>query len=299
MRQTPDLHEVASIIKETAALEVLPKFRSLRETEIGEKASGEIVTSADIACEQVLERRLKDCVPEAIFVGEESCGLDSIRLDRSLRAESFWLVDPVDGTSNFAAGKETFAVMVSFVRGGEICAGWIYIPLQDKILMAESGSGSWSGERRLRVGSLRFPASPSRDTASTRASGSACRDKPPRPDKSPRGMISAGRYVPPDLRVHFRAAAAQLQCLPTLRCAGAEYVRLLEKEADFCLFTKLLPWDHGAGVLLAQEAGATILCADRTSWKPGKHASYLLAASSRQLWNYLEKLFDPGRSADR
>ncbi len=118
---------VESAMQEVIREEILPRFNALADLEIIEKSPGEIVTEADREAEAALT-----CLLQAILdipvVGEEATAADpslSIEIDRS---KAVWLLDPIDGTSNFVAGSDQFATLVALVEGGATTASWILSP---------------------------------------------------------------------------------------------------------------------------------------------------------------------------
>jgi fructose-1,6-bisphosphatase/inositol monophosphatase family enzyme len=116
---------VQRFVEEIAAEEIVPRFRCLADHEVQAKKGGEIVTAADIASEARLTRLLQDHLPGSHVVGEEGTSERPEVLDLLQGEDPVWLVDPVDGTANFAAGRPTFAVMVALVEKGAIRASWI------------------------------------------------------------------------------------------------------------------------------------------------------------------------------
>ena len=110
-----------------------------------EKGPGDLVTVADEESERQLTRRLMELVPNSAVIGEEAVAADQKVLDRIFDDVPVWIIDPVDGTSNFAAGKPAFGVIVAYARRGETLAGWIHDPLGKRTAVAMKGEGAWSG----------------------------------------------------------------------------------------------------------------------------------------------------------
>ncbi len=226
-----DADRVTRLIEDTAAAEITPRFNRLAAGDIREKAPGELVTIADEAVEARLSPLLMALVPGSIVLGEEAASADRALFDHLLGDRPVWIVDPVDGTSNFAEGRPAFALIVALVAGGRIQAGWIHEPMAGRTATAVAGEGAWLGSRRLRVAAA--PADPA-DMA---------------------GVLLAGHYGVPRLRRQVEQRRGRVRALRSLRSAGLEYLRLATGEMHFSLFTKLMPWDHAAGVLVHSEAG--------------------------------------------
>ncbi|MCH6587599.1 MAG: inositol monophosphatase [Proteobacteria bacterium] len=259
-----DLDTVATILEEVAAEEVLPRFRKLRDHEVRAKEGGELVTVADLAAEAQIERRLRDLLPGARFVGEEAVAEDPGLLDL-LESEDdwIWVVDPIDGTGNFAGGTPVFAVMAGLVRGGETAAAWIHDPVGGRTATAERGAGAWLNRRRLTLAA-------------------------PPPVEALRGTLHAGTFAPPAMVRQVQARRARVGAIKSLRCAGWEYLRLATGEMQFSLFTKLKPWDHVPGALIYREAGGLARTLDGAPYGARSHrAPGLLLAPDEASWQWL------------
>jgi len=276
-----DPETVTRFVEETAAEEIMPRFRRLADHEVREKTGGELVTAADIASEARLTRLLEDHLPGSRAVGEEATAERPEVMELVRSADPVWLIDPVDGTGNFAAGRRTFAVMVALIQNGVVLASWIHEPSLGRTAVAESGGGAWIGDVRLRAAS----AVPLSDM---------------------RGTLHAGSFGTPELRRRIQDVRESLGAIPSLRCAGAEYVRLAvgkmhynlfssaageDKavgEVHYCLFTKMMPWDHAPGVLLFTEAGGRARTFDRQVYDPSRRDSPgLLMAPDEASWEAL------------
>src|SRR5687768_12192806 len=109
----PDLiTRVGDAMREASATEIEPRWTQLRDGDVRSKSPGELVTVADEAAERLLTARLRDLTPSIPVVGEEACAANPGLL-ADLAGASAWLVDPVDGTSNFIDGGTDWSVMVA------------------------------------------------------------------------------------------------------------------------------------------------------------------------------------------
>ena len=260
----PNVDRVTALIAETAAQEVMPRFRMLEAHEVQEKSAGELVTVVDVAVEKRLTAALSELLPGSLVVGEEAVAAAPELLDELAAHESYaWIIDPVDGTGNFAKGREPFAVMVALVRGAEALAGWIHDPCSGRTAAGELGGGTFIDGTRQAVSGTREVA-------------------------EMRGTLHANQYGPPELKSRVQAAKETLNPLKSLHCAGHEYLRMIAGETDYSLFTRTKPWDHVAGVLLHQEAGGYDRLLDGKSYLPSDYAaSGLLLAPSEEGWHAL------------
>ena len=228
MRPDPEL--VTEIIRETAATEILPRFQRLAAHDISEKSPGDLVTIADTESEKVLSRRLSDLLPGSVAIGEEGVAANPETMRLISEDNPVWIIDPVDGTHNFAHGKACFAVIVCLVQKGQTVAGWIHDPIANSTLYAEHGAGAWDSSQRLSL----QPAKPI-----AQMTGSLKR--------SQRHQIadrqSGGETGLPSIIKRYR-------------CVGREYMDLARGKLDFAAYSGTLkPWDHAAGILIYRESG--------------------------------------------
>lgn len=257
---TPDIAAIAGLIREIAGEHILPRFERLEGGDIRRKASGELVTIADLEAESALAPRLEALLPGSLVVGEEATAHDPAVLGRLAGQERIWLIDPVDGTANFAAGLPLFAVMVALVWNGETVAGWIHDPVKEVMATAEAGAGAWSDGRRLAVG--RGPGY---------------------------GNFLLERRL---------AGRSPLVTEPFgFRCAGQEYLALAAGRARAALYQRLMPWDHAAGVLLHREAGGWSGLLDGTPYSARRHEGGLLLAPDEAAWHGLRAALNPQGSS--
>ncbi|MEU4472191.1 inositol monophosphatase [Micromonospora sp. NPDC023888] len=254
------LDDVGDLLREAADQVVLPLFRKLDDADVSEKAPGEVVTVADRRAEELLSAGLRRLRPGSKVVGEEGVA-DDPELLRHLRdAGDVWLVDPVDGTANFAAGRRPFALMVSLLTDGQPVAGWILDPLADTL------AAGWVDEGTLLNG---------RPVAGTIS-------VPPRGELRGAAMT---RFLPPETRDRVRAGGRQLgELLPGQHCAGREYLDILTGEQQFVLFWRTLPWDHAPGTVLVRAAGGVARRFDGVDYHPADDGRGLLVAVNEQVW---------------
>ena len=120
--------QVTQVLQEAAATEILPRYRNLRAKDISDKGKGELVTAADHACEAFLAARLPTLLPGSLLIGEESVAANPNLLETLQGDQPVWVVDPLDGTRNFANGDGPFAIMACLLHRGETLAAWIHNP---------------------------------------------------------------------------------------------------------------------------------------------------------------------------
>ena len=152
MRKSLDFDRVGEILREAADTLVCPRFRRLDEAAISIKShQNDLVTIADLEAEIFLTRELTALLPGSRALGEEAVYQDPSSKAVLDTDAPVWIIDPVDGTANFARGSTAFGIIVALVRDRRTVAGWIYDPLQQRLFTAEAGAGTWSGGQRLTV----------------------------------------------------------------------------------------------------------------------------------------------------
>jgi len=257
----PDLLDaVEDLLRRTAAEIVLPRFRS-PETARFEKRPGDWVTDADLESEAALTAQLSRLLPGSTVVGEEAVHADPTVLQRLGSDGPVWLVDPVDGTANFAAGRAPFALIVALVASGTTTHGWIYLPLEDRMLRTRAGAGI-----RLDHGH--------RHRSESDAGGL-------------RGIVPLHALPAAEAAaIRERSSAGLADLVPTMGCAGAEYPAVLDGRVDFVLFTGSMPWDHAAGALALAESGGRAAYLDGQPYTVlDESRRALLIARTQQVWD--------------
>lgn len=249
---------VVALMRTVAAQVVMPRYRNLAQHEVIEKAADDLVTIADRESEERLTEGLAKLLPEAGIVGEEAVAADA-RVLHNLGNGLNWIIDPIDGTGNFAAGHPPFGIMVGLVDNGIVQAGWILDPLSGRLCCAALGQGATiDGEK-----------------VTARPTGA--------------GLPVAGislLFADPETRVRLKARAeGQLQMADIPRCAAEQYPRIVLGVNDLAVFERTLPWDHAPGALFVNEAGGKVARPDGSAYvigaDPGKG---LLAACSPAMW---------------
>jgi fructose-1,6-bisphosphatase/inositol monophosphatase family enzyme len=261
----PSLDQVSRLIADVAATEVMPRFRKLEPGHVIEKAAGDLVTIADRAAEERLTAALHELMPGSTVVGEEAVAADAALLDRLLGEQHVWIIDPIDGTTNFIEGRNEFAVMVCLARKGELVASWIHRPVTGATAVAEAGGGAWIDGERVHL------------------------SEPPDMAAQMTGTLLAGTYGDKHYNKRLQQRRDRVQAVRSSHSAAIEYWRLLTGDLHFSVFTKLMPWDHAPGVLLHREAGGHAAYIDRgDSYVPADIARPgLLAAPDPDAWRKL------------
>jgi len=264
-----DVLRLAEILREAAQAEILPRWRRLTPDMVRTKSNpADLVTEADEASERLIRRLVAAELPAATFIGEEGVAADPGLLEKLADADHAVVVDPVDGTGNFAAGLPLFAVMAAVVVKGEPVIGMIYDPFADDVVMAERGGGAQA--RAF-------------DGTTTRLHVAS-----PAPLAEMIGAASLS-YLPRATRAAVYPNLAKLRTSSAYRCAGEEYRIFAAGHLHFLFHSKLMPWDHLAGTLIATEAGAHVARLDGSPYWPGRTDDRLLVAVDRPSWDVLRR----------
>ena len=183
--------------------------------------------------------------------------LDSVR--------PVWVIDPVDGTANFAAGNTPFAVMVCLVERGQTRAGWIYDPVEDTLLEAQQGAGAFLNGERLQF------------TAPTALAADI------------HGALST-KYLPEAMRPYALKGAESLGRTGSSGCAAYDYRALARGDYSFSFYYRTMIWDHAPGTLVVEEMGGVVARYDGSPYRPASDATGLISASDPDTWHTVRGL---------
>ena len=209
---------------------LLKDFGEVENLQVSTKGPGDFVSRADRNAEYLIKEALMEARPTYGFLGEEG---DEIEGEDPTRR---WIVDPLDGTTNYLHGMPHWAVSIALEHKGEIVIGVIYDPVKDELFYAEKGDGAWMNEKRLRVSGR------SRMIESVFSTG----------------LPFAGRG---DLPETLQDLARLLPTCAGLRRWGAASLDLAYVAAgryDGFWERRLNSWDMAAGLIIVREAGGIV-----------------------------------------
>lgn len=236
-----------------AALRAGDVLRSWSERfTITEKGPANLVTEADFAAQQAIHELISGRYPDHNFLGEEG-------LNETHHASPFrWVIDPLDGTSNYAHRFPYYAVSIGLECNGELACGVIYDPTRDELFWSVKDEGAWVNETQL-------------TTSSNHTLSQA--------------MLMAS--LPVAVRAHhpavnrFLKAVAKAQTVQRSGSAALNLAYIAAGRLDGFWSTSLMPWDMAAGVLLVREAGGVVTQVDGGPFR--LEGPSLLAANSEKL----------------
>ncbi|MGB0671678.1 MAG: inositol monophosphatase family protein [Rhodospirillales bacterium] len=261
------LFDILRSVSETA---ILPRFRRLSDDQVRAKGhADDLVTVADIESEDLLTQALTALLPGSRVIGEEAAAENSAVLLELQSDAPVWIIDPVDGTYNFAHGNERFCVIVALVLRGETLAGWLHDPLNDRTAWSLRGEGAWMTRHGAEM-----------ETQALRVADE-------KPIQAMRGSLS--RNLSEKVRGWSKPRPAGIV---RYRCIGHEYMDLAAGEIDFGRYGgRLKPWDHAAGALLVTEAGGRAAFPDGKPYRPQGALDKTLFVAPADSWVSLRDVF--------
>lgn len=258
-------------MRRAAEAEILPRFLGVTAEGIRTKtAPDDLVTDADTGAERRLTEAFSARFPQALIVGEEAISADPALLPRLAEADLAVVIDPVDGTWNFAHGVSLFGMIVAIVSGGETVAGLIHYPLTGDFLVARPGQGAWHIAR---------------DGARTRLSVA-----PPTPVSDMHGFVPLHMF-PREDQPAYAQGQLHFARTTTWRCSAFEYRAVATGAMSFSLNAELKPWDHAAGVLIHHEAGGYSALLNGEAYRPVMTRGRLLLAPDAESWEAIARSF--------
>ena len=258
---------IIDAVREAARTEVMPRFRKLVPSQIEAKSSAtDLVTEADQAMEERLQSAFEELLPGVAFVGEESVASEPELIAALDRGEDAIILDPIDGTWNFAHGLATFGTLLAVADSQGTAFGLLYDPVLDDWVWAARGEGTH------RKDGARFQASSvveRRDFA-----GSF-------------GIVGA---TEPEI-AHVAQLLPSFRAIAETRASIWDYWLLSEGHLSFSVSRGLNPWDHAAGALALTEAGGVARLSDGTEYSPRAREGRMIAACNDTAWNEVQNAF--------
>lgn len=232
-------HSSLITIMEKAARKAAPRLRrdfgEVEALQVSRKGPADFVSAADNAAEQTIREVLMQARPDWGYVMEE------IGEKKGQNARFRWIVDPLDGTTNFLHGVPHFAISIAVEdaeagQGGEIVAGLVYQPLTDESFWAEKGKGAWLHDRRLRVSARRELSEALIAT----------------------GIPFMGHGDLPEFQKVLGAVAPEVAGIRRFGSAALDLAWVAAGRFDGFWESGLKLWDVAAGMLLVREAGGFV-----------------------------------------
>lgn len=235
----------------------------LGRAQVTAKAPADLVTEADFAAQQRIRDIIEREFPTHNFLGEEDDASTAANSDSPYR----WLVDPLDGTTNYVHGLPYFCVSVAVEHLGKVVAGVVFDPVHDDCFRAGAGQGAYRGAQRIQVSDVRRLS----DALVVTGFG-------PRPD---RDSAEVRRFL---------AIIGACQAVRRMGAAALNMCHLAAGHFDAYWASSVKTWDVAAGLLIIREAGGLVTGLDGGDFDLAKPR--LLAAATPQLHEEVLRLFD-------
>ena len=229
MAQSPAMNVMRAAV-EKAGRALRRDFGEIENLQVSRKGQGDFVTNADLRAEKILFEELSEARPGYGFLLEEKGEVAGSDLSHR------WIIDPLDGTTNFMHGIPHFAISVALERDGTLVAGIVYNPITDEMFYGERGQGAFGPTGRLRVAG--------RDKLSEAVL--AC--------GAPHGK-RAGRD---EFMTEMNTLLPQIAGLRRFGAAALDLAYVAAGRFDGFFERGLAPWDMAAGIVLMREAGGLV-----------------------------------------
>lgn len=263
---TSELAFLGAVLADAARTQIMPRFARLSGVDRRQKTSAfDIVTEADEAAEAAILSALRARHGDAAaYVGEEAAGRDPALLASIAMADLAFIVDPLDGTKNFASGLPLFGVMAAVTVAGEVVAAAIHDPVRADTAFAMKGGGAWmesaGGERTVLQVAQPVPVGEMECVVGT-------------------------NFLPEPLRTQVNSRLSRLGMSTWFRCAAHEYRLVAAGHVHPVFYNRLMPWDHAAGWLLHREAGGYSGHFDGSAYRPSHTTGGLVCAPDQRSFN--------------
>tara|TARA_B100001027_G_scaffold131392_1_gene90992 strand:+ start:17512 stop:18294 length:783 start_codon:yes stop_codon:yes gene_type:complete len=225
---SPDINILEKVCHKVSKI-IVRDFGEIEKLQVSKKGPGDFVTKTDRKVEKIIIEELEKARPNYGFIAEETG-------KKKTNSQYNWIIDPIDGTSNFMHGIPHFAISIALEKNDEIISGIIFDPIKNEIFYAEKGRGSYLNNKRIRVSSRRnFDE-------------------------------IIGLYgCPPFKKVEknkifdqIKKASLSIHKLRNYGSASLDFAYVASGRADFAWYDHLNYWDFAAGKIILLEAGGAI-----------------------------------------
>ncbi len=270
-----------SIVRRAGQEIVMPNFRQLSAADVETKSSvTDLVTIADKASETFITQEIQLAFPDWEIVGEEAVAEDTSTTDKIATADTCVIIDPIDGTWNYAHGLSDFGIILAVVVKGITRFGLLYDPVNDDWIYANLGEGAFF--QRTALNEKRQHQTPSQAPLALKITAEPDLDKLT-------GIMSVNAYKG-QKKQDFALKASRFVRINNMPSCPA-YRQIAQGHFNFSLTYKMLPWDHAAGVLIHTEAGGICRTLDGQEYNPAMLEGEMLAAQSEEQWQALAEWF--------
>ena len=225
---SPEINILEKICTKVSKI-IIRDFGEIEKLQVSKKGPGDFVTKTDKKVESIIIEELEKARPNYGFIAEES--------GQNINESEFnWVIDPIDGTSNFMHGIPHFAVSIALEKKGEVISGIICDPIKNETFYAEKGRGSYVNNRRIRVSS--------RKNLEEIIGLYGC---------PPMAKVKENKFFD-----QIQRASIDIHKLRNYGSAALDFAYVASGRADFAWYEHLKYWDYAAGKIILLEAGGTI-----------------------------------------
>jgi len=258
-----EFKKLTQLVTTIAKEELIPRFKSCG---IDFKDDGSFITEADLAMQVRLQQELKKHWPEYDFFAEEMTN-DEMDDFFAKSSDGFWCLDPIDGTSNFAAGLPIFSVSLALIKEDKIELGIVYDPIQDECFSAQKGKGAYLNNEQLKVANKHLPL------------------------KKSIALVDIKRLAP-ELRQRL-VLDPPYHSQRSLGSVALDWCWLACERVHVYVHGKMMLWDYAAGLLIAEEAGCFSLGLDGLAvYQLNLQARQSMAAVDKELFAQWKKYIE-------
>ncbi|MFA6392040.1 MAG: inositol monophosphatase family protein [Patescibacteria group bacterium] len=251
------MKQVAIRAAREAGASLLKRFHNISSKDVQFKDKHEIVTSEDYRAEKIVLKHIKKNYPDHSVLSEEGGG-------KKRKSEYLWVVDPLDGTTNYSMGNPLYAVSIAVFKNDEVVLGVVYAPFMKELYVAEKGKGAFLNGKKLKVSKLSTVG----ESMLTYCHGHRTEDR-----KRAIAIYSRLKHDGRDIR--------------QLGAASIELGFVADGRTETIVIPGAHPWDVGAGVLLVREAGGKVTDFKGNEWSL---SSKDMLASNGKVHNNLLKI---------
>jgi fructose-1,6-bisphosphatase/inositol monophosphatase family enzyme len=265
-----DFSFLLETVRDAARTEILPRFRALGGSlGIAEKTSSiDLVTQADLLAEAYITDLLRRRFPDALVVGEEAYDADKSVVPALASADLAFVIDPVDGTFNFASGSPVFGTILAVVVKGETVGGIIHDAVLGDTITGRKGGGASLVKADGKSEKLRVAE--------------------PKELSSMVGSIPFTEMQNPN-RTRIASNLAKIKMVVSNNCSAYDYWLAASGTLDFIGHPAMMPWDHLAGLLIHSEAGGYSAKLDGSAYRPGDGTGNVICAADKASWNLVRE----------
>jgi myo-inositol-1(or 4)-monophosphatase len=241
--------EIRSLLETAVVAARLAGQRALEELRFvhaSQKDADELVTQADPICQKIIVDHIKETYPDHGFLGEEGTGGKMFKLAPRGEQDLWWVIDPIDGTNNFAQGLLCFSVSIAVMKGGRPIVGVVFEPATDSMFTAAEGMEAQMNGSRIQVSNQ---------------------------DLNRFACFGVDSYLTAEYAGAYQAIMAKTR----FRCLGSTALHLayVAKGAMVgCVAVRARLWDIAAGAMLVESAGGFVLTPDGKSLFPVESGAY-------------------------